>query len=217
MFNLKKYLRIETMVLILTIFTGIWFYHHRHPQASSSLALKNATVLNQPRIISTFKLTDMNGKPFTNEKLTGHWSLVFFGFTRCPMICPTALSTLNDMYQKLQTMQQSPMPQVIFVSVDPERDTPEQIKNYLLSFNKQFIGATGDKKQIDKLAQELSSVYMKVKQSDNKQDDNSYSIDHSAAILLINPNGQFYGVFSAPQNANDMAADVTTILTKTQH
>jgi len=197
-------------IAIIALFFGIWTQRNTHASAKPTTIV--ATVLYQPRQIIPFKLTEDNGKPFNNANFKGHWSLLFFGFTRCPEICPTTLSTLNKAYQAMQHNKLSPMPQVVFISVDPDHDAAKGvIKKYLTSFNKNFIGATGSKKQLDQLTQNLSVLYMKVMNKD-AMDDTHYMIDHSGTILLINPQGDLKAIFSTPHQAGVIAKDVAKII-----
>lgn len=197
---------------VLGLLFGLWAYHNVSAETKSEPVLVSATLFEQPRALNDFMLTDANKKNFTMAQLKGHWNMIFFGFTHCPDLCPTTLSTLNQAYNKLQDQGQTPMPQVVFISVDPERDDPTQIKKYLSSFNPHFLGATGSEKQLKQLSQELSVIYAKILQPDNK----NYTIDHSGTILLINPQGQFAGVFTLPHDANKIAQDLKTILASTE-
>jgi protein SCO1/2 len=192
-------------IALLALLFGIWFSKNTG-MVHSNHQPETATVFNQPRLITPFNLTDDKGQPFTIDNLKGHWSLVFFGFTNCPDLCPTTLSTLNKTYQILAADHQNPMPQVIFISVDPERDSIERIQTYLKNFNPNFIGATGSKPELDKLTQELSVIYAKVMEEDH------YMIDHSGTIILVNPQGQFYGVFTLPHDATNIAKDIKSII-----
>lgn len=179
--------------------------------------LLSATVLSQPRDLSAFKLMDSKNKPFTNQNLQGHWTMLYFGFTRCPQICPHNMSMLNQMYTRLQQSKQQPLPQVVFVSIDPDRDSLTRIGQFVAAFNPNFQGVTGSTAQVDKLMQELGVVSMKV----NKQDPtgkipakDNYDIEHSGAVLLIDPAGKFYAVFTTPHDAASIAQDFQTINTR---
>lgn len=101
-----------------------------------------ATILPTPRTISPFHLTDMHNHSFTNQSLLGHWTLMFFGFTNCGYICPTTMGALKQVYNTLQTNKQ-PLPQIMFISIDPERDTPQKIQQYVTSFDPNFLDDTG--------------------------------------------------------------------------
>lgn len=192
------------IVAVIALLFGVWAYHNTH-QAPEKPPLIAATLFTEPRNISAFRLTDTNQKPLTLENLKGHWSLLFFGFTNCPDLCPTTLATLNQAYQKLEDAH-APLPQVLFISVDPDRDDPEQIREYLSNFNPHFLGASGQQTQIDQLTHELSVLYTKTSQQ------NQVSIDHSGTLLIINPQGQLYGVFTTPHDAHKIARDMQQIM-----
>lgn len=197
-------------IAVLSALFGMWSHYNTQDQKENA-ALKTATVFSQPRIISPFKLTNMSGKQLTLENLKGHYSLIFFGFTHCPDLCPTTLAMLNQSYKMLESAHVKTMPQILFISVDPEQDTPAVLKTYLQSFNKAFLGATGSKEQIDKLTQEMSVIYAKVI---DEKDPTHYSIDHSGTILIVNPAAQFYGVFTMPHDAQKIADDMKVLANK---
>jgi len=204
----QRLLFILIAVAILSALFGMWSRHNTQP-TDVKVAMKTATVFPQPRAITPFQLTDTEGKPFTLENLKGHYSLIFFGFTHCPDLCPTTLAMLSQSYKTLENAKLKNLPQVIFISVDPEQDTPKKIKTYLSSFNSAFLGATGDKAQIDKLTQEMSVIYAKVAQAG---DPGHYSIDHSGTLIIVNPEGQFYGVFTMPHDPQKIANDMKVLL-----
>jgi len=192
-------MRIKAIITsALALVFSLWFY-------ANAYGTQKAIVFNTPRHISEFKLIGDNQKPFTNKNLKGHWSFVFFGFTQCPQLCPTTLSVLNKTYKALQKARVKSMPQVVFISIDPERDNPKVIKNYLISFNKNFVGATGTKKQLAKLTREFSVVYMQIARRNGQQ--GKYDIEHSGAILLTDPQGKLYSIFTMPHNPATIASD----------
>jgi len=199
------------IVAILALLFGLWVHHNfgNRIKNPADLNLAKATVLPQPKNLTPFQLTTDNKQVFTNNNLKGHWSLLFFGFTNCPELCPTTLATLNKMYQILQHDKQNPMPQVVFISVDPKRDTPQKIADYLLGFNKNFIGTTGNQQQLDQLTQELNVMYAKIMANSTDQ---NYSVDHSGTILMTNPQGQLYAVFTTPHDPQALAQDVRVII-----
>ncbi len=215
----RQILFVLIAVAVLALLFGMWSRHNLTDMPKKSaqpLTLNSGTLFPEPRILSPFKLTASDGQPFTNDSFKGHWSLVFFGFTNCPDLCPTTLSVLNQTYKSLQTAQQDPMPQVVFISVDPEQDTNQRITEYLSSFNRNFVGATGSEQQLDRLTKEMNVLYMKVAQPNtnaNGHDEHMYSIDHSGTILVINPQGQLYALFSMPHDAEKIAQDFRTITT----
>jgi protein SCO1 len=176
------------------------------PLSFAALSTQVGTVLSPARAITPFSLTDNQNKPFTNPQLTGQWSFIFFGFTRCAMICPPTMHMLRQMYEQLEKDNVKKLPHVILVSVDPENDTPADMNKFVTSFNPKFIGVTGSPTEIAKFAKQMSVLYMKVTQQGTE------TIDHSGAILLINPEGKLQAVFSTPHDAKIIAKDYQTII-----
>lgn len=206
--HLQRQLVIISIAILAFLF-GLWFHHNTQANAVSEKL--SATELSQARVITPFFLTDDKNRPFTLENLKGHWSLLFFGFTNCPDLCPTTLASLHQSYQKLATLGQNPLPQIVFISVDPERDNPQRINSYLRNFNPNFIGATGSEEYLNGLTKEVSVIYAKVAGKE-LADNEDYSIDHSGAVIIVNPRGQFFGIFSAPLNADHIAQDMRAIM-----
>ncbi len=199
-------LLIIILIAIVALALGIWLQSDIH-KSKKPLAIKNGTVLARPVPLKPFTLTSDEGKPFTNNSLKGHWSLLFFGFTSCPMICPTTLSELNKAYDTLRLNKKKP-PQIVFISVDPKRDSNSRIHNYLANFNSHFIGVTGDASQIDKLTKTVGIAYLKSKKSGEK----NYQIEHSGAILVINPKGEWVALLRAPHSGDAIAKDFLRIV-----
>jgi len=176
--------------------------------------LKVATLLPAPKALSNFNLIDFNNKPFSNNNLKNHWSLLFFGYTNCPDICPTALTSMvevnkeiiningsnSDLAQQLQT---------IFISVDPVRDTPEHLKQYVTFFNPNFLAATGEDKELKALSKQLA-LQFKLQSPDAQ---GNYLVDHSAWLVVVNPDGQFHAVISGAHYPTPklIAEDMITI------
>jgi len=161
-----------------------------------------ATRFPVARPLPPFSLVDHHNRPFDNTALQGHWSFLFFGYTHCPDVCPTTLSVLNSVAQKLAD---STIPvRVVLVSIDPQRDTPEQLAQFVTYFNKDFIGVTGDAAALDPLTRQLGVLHTRVK--DPAQPDN-YLVDHSAAVYLIDPAGRYHAVFTPPLSAVAIADD----------
>ena len=165
--------------------------------------LQSGSVLPHTQRLPSFTLTDMNGQSFTNKNLQGHWSLLFFGFTRCPAVCPTSLAQLAQA-QKLFAPGVS-LPQVVFISIDPEHDSASAIKKYLSKFNPQFLGATGTAEQLDTITRALGVMYAKVSTSQN------YTMNHSDIVLVINPQGEWAAVLTQPHSAKNIANDLALI------
>jgi protein SCO1/2 len=133
-----------------------------------------------------------DGTPFTNADLLGQWTLIFFGYTHCPDICPITMNVLAAAKKKAN----SEFPQVLFVSVDPERDTVDLLSSYVTYFDPEFVGVTGDGQMIEALTLQTSVLYMKIPGTSGNEKD--YLVDHSSSILLLNPEGQLAAFLKAP-------------------
>jgi protein SCO1/2 len=134
---------------------------------------------------------------------------VFFGFANCPDVCPTALATAKAARAQLRTLRPDLDVAVSFVSVDPERDLPEQLGKYVAFFDPDFEAATGTPDELVKLTQALGVMFMKVPNGPGPLD---YSIDHSASLLIVDPQGRLAGLMRPPQRADAIAADLVTLM-----
>lgn len=170
------------------------------------------TVIDKPKPIKDFSLTNTDGKPFTRESLKNHWTFLFFGFTRCGYVCPTSMTALKQVYAELQKNASVPKPQTVFVSIDPERDDLARIRKYVTSFNQDFTGATGTKAALHQLTSQLGILYMKITRVNQKtKSSNDYDIDHTGSILLVDPEGELIAVFSMPHQPDRIAKDYKAI------
>jgi len=154
------------------------------PQAPSSAQ----TALARPAIGGPFALTDTQGRTVTNEMLKGKPFAIFFGFTRCPDVCPTTLNDLSMLYSQLG--QDAKKLNIVFVSVDPEEDQPEDIGEYLTLFDAPIIGLTGTEEQLREITRAYRVVYEKVPLDDGGS---TYTIDHTATVFLVDADGRFSG------------------------
>lgn len=163
------------------------------PRVLSPIELRiNGTfVFDQPRIFKDFSLVDHRGEAFKLDDLKDKWSLVFFGFTACPDVCPATLSMMKQVKSQLDTDIEKQV-QFILVSVDPARDTVDQLAQYMPYFDTEFIGLTGEFLEIKRLANQLNMAFVKVPQGD------SYTVDHTANIALVNPYGHYHGFIKPP-------------------
>jgi len=163
-------------------------------------------VLPEPRVIADFRLIDEQQQTFSLDDFKGHWSVLFFGFTHCPDICPNTLYQLKQARQEmLEAGKPSNPPDFYLVSVDPERDTPQKLNEYLAYFDPTFRGLTGDAAQLKALTFQLGVMYHI---EDHGADDTEYTVDHSASLLLLNPAGKLHGVFPTPHNVETIVADL---------
>ena len=152
-----------------------------------------------------FKLVDQNAKPITDQDMKGRPFLVFFGFTHCPDVCPTTLFEVSEIFRALGPGAKDV--RALFVTVDPERDTPEVLKNYLSSFDPRIIGLTGDDAAVG-AAEKAYRVYAKKVPVDG----GSYTMDHTAIVYLMNKNGRFVAPFNMKRSADEAAADLKRYL-----
>lgn len=203
------------IVGILLLLLGIWFGREFNgaPKLKEK-ELPSARVLEVPVSLPPFSLTDHKGLPFTLDNLSRKWTFMFFGYTNCPDVCPVALVDLNDVYHNLVgkgdliEKEYQINTQVVFVTVDPQRDTVEQLKEYIPYFNKDFIGVTGKPEVIASLAHPMGVAYRRVTGS-NKEDD--YLIDHTASFMLVDPLGRLRAIFSPPHDPKQIADDFRNI------
>lgn len=173
------------IVAVISIATGFLLY-----QKSYNLAQPEHSLFYQtPRTIKPFAMVDHQGAKFANEQFIGKWSWVFFGYTSCPDVCPTTLQELNFVYDELKAINNNA--QVLLVSVDPLRDTVDKLSQYIAYFNPEFKALTADHSVLFPFARNLGLMYAI---SDEKRDDN-YLVDHSASIVLINPEGKISAIF----------------------
>jgi protein SCO1 len=166
---------------------------------SSAIQLASGTWLPHPKPIPEFALTDQQGRVFTRHNLQGKPSLVFFGFTHCPDVCPTTLAKLAQV-KKMAVISGL---QVLLVSVDPQRDTPAAMSTYVHAFDPDFIGVTGDPKSIEKLTAELGIAIARVDLPGG-----DYTVDHSALVFLVNPQAQIVALWTPPFDTRAMAKDL---------
>jgi protein SCO1/2 len=198
---------LAALVAIVAIAAGIlsarWVLQR---QAGAQLGVATATVLSPPRPLPPLDLVDQDNRPFDTSRLRGGWSLLFFGFTSCPDVCPVTMAALAQTSKLLADLPQELRPRVVMISVDPERDTPERLAGYVRAFDPTFVGATGTKAAVDELALRIGVVIAK-----RPTDGENYSVDHSSQVFLIDPDGALRALFSAPHTPKLIAEDYRRI------
>jgi protein SCO1/2 len=194
---------IVAFVLGLALAAGIFvaLRSQAPPEPVSALVLPESTPLPQ------FELLDHRGRAVDESVFRGQWDLVFFGFTHCPDICPTTLQVLSAARTALAKKGQEPLPRIVLISVDPERDTPEILGPYVEYFGPETLGITGSLEAIGKLASSLGIFFEK-----RPSDGENYLVDHSAAVLLIDPDGRFGALFSGPHQVADYVRDLPIVM-----
>jgi protein SCO1 len=168
--------------------------------------LVSGTRLGEPRELAPFTLTDQDGRPYTLDALQGHWTLLFAGFTHCPDVCPTTLALMAQLRGRLGVAPERL--ELLFLSVDPERDTPERLKTYTAHFGAGLRGVTAPAAQLDALCANLGLAYIKVPGAR----DGDYTVDHSAALVLLDPQGRVAAYFQPPHRLDTLAADLSGIV-----
>lgn len=178
---------ITTIIAAFAVVLGALTFQHltQLPQP------EHALYYQQAREIKPFELTDHNGQIFNKEQLAGKWSLVFFGYTSCPDVCPTTLQNLGFIYDDLKAVAKNS--QVLLVSVDPQRDTQEKLSQYIAYFNSEFIALRAGHEVLFPFARNMGLMYAISGEGDH------YLVDHSASIVLINPDGKITAIFKPEQ------------------
>ena len=197
----------RVLIIIVPLSLGIFFSIYIN-QGHGSLEDVSATVLRDAKPLPKFVLEDHLGNEFTNKNLKGHWSLVFFGYTHCPDVCPTTLSLLNQVDQVLKNKSDVNVPKTIFISVDPARDTIAQLANYVPYFNPDFIGVTGSLQNLQVLTTSLGVAFG----NDGDAESEDYEVFHSTRIMLIDPEARLKALFSFPHDVNKIASDYSKII-----
>ena len=179
------------------------------PSSAPRPAVASFNLLPTPRALPPFVLQQSDGTALDNAELQGHWTVVFLGFTHCPDICPTTLAQLAGAQKQWASMPEATRPRVLFVSADPGRDSPRLTGDYAHAFHPDTLAATAPLPQLEDFARGLSLVFMKVPGSSGKTDD--YSVDHSAALVVLDPQARMAGVVQPPFDVNGIAADLATL------
>ncbi len=168
---------------------------------------EQARLLQAPRALPDFVLTDHRGNRLLPADLEGDWRWLFFGFTHCPDVCPTTLHTLARASELLSDLPQDEQPQVMMISVDPMRDDPEQLSKYVPFFDPGFLGATGDMEDLQRLASTVGAAFSYIPTEDG------YTVEHTASLFLIDPEGRLSAVFTTPHTAEGLARDYRRVIT----
>ena len=190
-------------LLLLTGLTGaVTGLYVAHMLTQRNITLQGGTWLPEPRRLEPFQLTDTAGRPFANESQRGHPALLYFGFSSCPDACPATLAMLREVQQR------APLAglQVLFVTVDPDRDTPEVLREYLAAFSPDFIGLRAAPDALAALLRDLNAYA-------GRQDlpGGQYRYDHSSTLYLLDTRARLIAVFTPPYTAAAMDADLRSL------
>lgn len=206
--RIKPYLPffgIAAFALIIGVLAGYLNLRQRPSVMNSGPGPATTIMLLRPgKLLPAFQLQGDDDKPFTNTSLSGHWSLLYFGYTRCPDVCPTTLAKLSKMAAALRDLPAADRPQVRFISVDPRHDTLTGLKDYVRTFDADFAAATGSLDQLKILGKALGVDFSY--QSDG------YAVNHSNPVLVIDPQGTETAMYTPPLIPERMADDYRFIL-----
>ncbi len=201
-----KSIGLAAVVAIVAIAAGILLARAVLNRAEGP-TLAKATLIEPARPLPPMDFIDQDGKPFGPEQLRGHWSILFFGFTFCPDICPTTLALLAQVEKQLADLPQEQRPHIVLVSVDPKRDTPERLAQYVKSFSPTFTGITAEEQAVHEFA-----LKMGVPVAISPLPGGSYTVDHSAAIFVVDPSGALRAWSSTPHQVPLIAEDFRSIV-----
>ena len=182
------------IVVFVALGTGALVY-----QTSINLAQpEHSLYYKEPRVIKPFQFEDHHGEIFNNENLANKWSVVFFGYTSCPDVCPTTLQELNFAYDELKIASKDV--QILLVSVDPVRDTTKKLAQYISYFNNEFIALRAGHSVLFPFARNMGLMYSITDGSKGE----GYLVDHSASIVLINPEGKIAAIFKPEHELGEL-------------
>ncbi|HEY6984935.1 MAG TPA: SCO family protein [Rhodanobacteraceae bacterium] len=182
---------------------GLWLGSRAFAPAPPLTA---AVLYPAPRPVPDFHLTRADGGALTSADWKGRWTVAFFGYTNCPDVCPTTLATFKQVWTTLHAAGLADRWRFDFISVDPDRDTPERLASYVGYFSKDFVAATGTDEELTPLTRALGLVYAR-----EATGNGDYAVDHSASAVIIDPNGREAGLFRPPFAAKAIAADMKTL------
>lgn len=174
--------------------------------ASPPAPPENATMLPERLELPALSLTDTAGETFTKEALEGRFSLLFFGFTNCPDVCPITLNVLSSAVERIEAADAEAVPQVVFVSVDPYRDTPERIRGYLDGIDASFVGVTGSDEELAPLLDTLGVSVQKEERAGE-----AYNVVHNSTVYFVGPEARLVAVSSAPHMPETLASDYLAV------
>lgn len=193
------------LVLLLSV-TGVWYVSTSPSSPPPELV---GVLRPAPKMLKPVELIDQNGAEVNTQLFKDKWSFVFFGYTSCPDICPTTLHVLNAVTEMLgkDNAELLPDTQVVFISVDPGRDTVTDLADYVKFFNRDFVGLTGDKKNIDNITQQFGAGYILEEETAPGQ----YMVAHTSAVFLVAPESGLVAAFSQPHNPKTIVAQYKKI------
>lgn len=195
---------IGVLALLVGVVLGEWLFGRRSPPAPEIAGI----YLQDFQLADDFHLIHHSGQAFTRDSLKGSWTFLYFGYSYCPDVCPLTLVELDRLQKLLAARGADGNTAYLFISVDPQRDTPERLREYVTYFNPKFQGVTGPPAELDRLAKPLRVFYQRGSSAENSA---NYTMDHTSTIILIDPAARPRAIFTPPQNPEQMAADFLKI------
>ena len=212
--------RTTLLILLVALATGAGlmaaeFVFNRESAPASAPPMKAVRLMSAPRVLPDFALRQSDRTQLLPGELRGHWTVVFIGFTFCPDICPTTLAELAQAQNRWAALPESTRPRVLFVSVDPERDTIEKIGEYAHAFHKDTLAATADIPALEAFTKSLSMVFAKIPLDDDAPPD-QYTIDHTGFLVVLDPQGRMAGLIRPPFQPKAIAEDLAALTAHSQ-
>jgi len=203
---------IIVLVVALAAGLGLWASqrYFAHPPAAQWPQTQAVRLFEPPRELPAFSLRQSDGTQLVPGELKGHWTLVFLGFTHCPDVCPMTLAQLSQAQKQWESIPAAIRPRVLFVSVDPERDSPDRIGEYAHAFHSDTLAATANVPALENFASSMSMVFVKVPAPEGAPAD-QYSVDHSASMAVLDPQGRMSGLVQPPFDPAAIAADMAAL------
>ena len=207
---------IIVLVVALAAGLGLWASqrYFAHPPAAQWPQTQAVRLFEPPRELPAFSLRQSDGTQLVPGELKGHWTLVFLGFTHCPDVCPMTLAQLSQAQKQWESIPAAIRPRVLFVSVDPERDSPDRIGEYAHAFHSDTLAATANVPALENFASSMSMVFVKVAAPEGAPAD-QYSVDHSASMAVLDPQGRMSGLVQPPFDPAAIAADMAALTAAT--
>ncbi len=209
----KKLMAVALVMACVAVLSTVYFVRDSHQSHHHGLGALAQTLLpvEAGAPVAFAPLLAADGAPFGPERLKGRWSLVFFGFTSCPDVCPTTLQLLSEVARHAASgvpHAASGVPsgatQIVFVTVDPQRDTPAHLKAYLAHFDERIVGLTGSREHLDRFAAGLGAA---------SAPSGSGGFDHSTSLFAVDPQGRLAGIMLRPADPARIVADLTLLRT----
>ena len=195
------------ILLILTGITGLFTYFQSLPSLlEKKPTLVSGKILARPMEIDRFELIDQKNEVFNNKSLEGGWTVLFFGYTNCPDVCPTTIYKLAEIKNELEEDLSSTSFNTVLVTLDPDRDSTDRLKEYIGYFDESMLGVTGTYENIQSFTSSLSVFYQRI----NKEE--GYDFNHTASIFVFNKDGSLFATMSPANTIGELTQDFYTIL-----